>query len=231
MLREHDHSLPGVHGLREEVQEKQRFKAVLEARDEEVRRLVSQRNTREAQLSDLAEEVSWLREKLGISPEDRTGIDLKELRLKGQVELDRLRAMVQQYEDEVFELERERERLNKKLRVKALNRGERAAMIGISVEKLTALEEMEAQLDKDYAFEGERVGAARLQHGRQRDGEPPPLTLEFAGVKDVRVLQQRGSAVQAELAKQTEALQAAEAAKRKLEREKASLLQACHPLL
>ena len=51
--------------------------------------------------------------------------------------------MVQQYEEEILQLERERERLNKRLRVKALDRGQRAAQMGVSVEKLTALEEME----------------------------------------------------------------------------------------
>ena len=83
----------------------------------------------------------------------------------------------------------------------------------------------QAELDKDSAFTGDRVGASRLQilGGATKE---PPISMEFAGVSDVRVLQQRGSAVQQELAKKTAELQAAEASKRKVEREKASLLQA-----
>jgi hypothetical protein len=126
----------------------------------------------------------------------------------------------------VLQLEKDRERLNKKLRVKALERGQRAVQLGVSVEKLTALEEMEAELDKDSAFDGYGVGAARLQPAAaQAASKEAPISLEFAGVSDVRVLQQRGSAVQTELAKKTAELQAAEAARRKVEREKASLLQ------
>ena len=75
----------GVHGLREEVQEKERYKAILETRDEEVRRMVTERNRRESQLADLVDEVQWLREKAGVKQGDEGTLDLKELRLKAQV--------------------------------------------------------------------------------------------------------------------------------------------------
>ena len=47
------------------------------------------------------------------------------------------------FEEEVGALEQERLKLKKRLGVQAINRGERAALLEISVEKLTALEEME----------------------------------------------------------------------------------------
>ena len=90
----------------------------------------------------------WLRERAGIKEGDDTGMDLADLKLQGHVETQRLRATVQQYEEEILYLEKDRERLNKKLRVKALERGQRAAQLGVSVEKLTALEEIDAELDK-----------------------------------------------------------------------------------
>ena len=66
-------------------------------------------------------------------------------------------------EDEIDKLEKERTQLLKRLRVKALERGERAAKKGMPVEQLAALEELAAELDTDPDFEGERVGAARLR--------------------------------------------------------------------
>ena len=82
----------GVHGLREEVQEKERFKALHEERSNEVQRMVSDRNTREGQLRELAEEITWLRERCEIKPGDTQYMDLGQLRLKGQVEVEQLRA-------------------------------------------------------------------------------------------------------------------------------------------
>ena len=47
----------GVHGLREEVQEKERFKALHEQRSAEVRKMTSERNRREATLGHLRDET------------------------------------------------------------------------------------------------------------------------------------------------------------------------------
>ena len=52
-------------------------------------------------------------------------------------------SQVMHFEEEVGTLEQERLKLKKRLGVQAINRGERAALLEISVEKLTALEEME----------------------------------------------------------------------------------------
>ena len=84
----------GVYGLREAVAETERGKTVITAREADVKRMTQARNQRESQLQDLREEVLWLRQKAGIKPGEGTGIDLTKLRLKGQVELDQLRAQV-----------------------------------------------------------------------------------------------------------------------------------------
>ena len=138
----------GVYGLREAVAETERGKTVIVAREADVTRMTQERNSRESQLQDLREEVVWLRQKAGIKPGEGTGIDLTKLRLKGQVELDQLRAQVMHLEEEVGALEQERLKLKKRLGVQAINRGERAALLEISVEKLTALEEMEVALSR-----------------------------------------------------------------------------------
>ena len=128
-------------------------------------------------------------------------------------------------EDEIDKLEKERTQLLKRLRVKALERGERAAKKGMPVEQLAALEELAAELDTDPDFEGERVGAARLRVEAQQQAAVRTVSTSFANVTNVDVLRQRGSALQSELAEKGAALQEAEAGKRKLEREKASLLK------
>ena len=160
---------------------------------------------------------------------------------------ERLRAERNYYEEEWGKLEEERVKLKKRLHTKALDQGRRAALLDLSVEKLAALEEIDAQLDEDYDFEGERVGAARLLP-RSQPPPPPPgtgdatlggytgdasvLTLEFASMSDVKLLQKRGSQVQAEvrslqaeLAKKVSELQASDAARRSAERHKSSLVQ------
>ena len=90
-------------------------------------------------------------------------MDLSKLRLKQQIEMEKLRAQVLAYEDEIGSLEKERKRLNQKLREKWNERGERAATEGISVERLAAMEELQRELHDDPDFDGERVGLARLR--------------------------------------------------------------------
>ena len=223
----------GVHGLREEVQEKARFKALHDQRSEEVRKMTSERNRREAELAELAQECAWLREQCQIEKDDPRYMDLSKLKLKAQIELEQERAKVMAYEDELSTLEKERTMLLKKLRVKALERGERAAKEGVSIEKLTAMEELAADLNDDPDFEGEAVGVGRLKKGmgpsapaqQQAILTQQAISASFANVTNVEELRRRGTALQAELAQKGAALQEAEAAKRKAEREKASLQQ------
>lgn len=136
---------------------------------------------------------------------------------------------VLEYEDEVCHLEAERTKLLKKLRVKALERGERAGAAGISVERLMALEELEADLHEDPDLSEEHVAGSRFRKATQRKLTPATVTSGITSVPpsviDIHVLQQRDLAMQAELDSKAVALQVAEAAKRRTEREKSSILQ------
>ena len=80
----------GVHGLREEVQEKERFKALHESRCEEVKKLTFERNRREAMLQELTAEATWLREQCQVKPGDPKYMDLSQLQLASQIELQRI---------------------------------------------------------------------------------------------------------------------------------------------
>ena len=150
----------GVHGLREEVQEKEKLKTLHDQRSEEVRRLVGERNRRESQLAELAQETTWLREQCSIKPGDPKFMDLSELRLQSQIEVEKLKSQVIEYEEELQNLEKERTLMLKKLRVKALDRGERAAREQLSVEKLATLEEMSDLVSDPDVFQHVRCAPA-----------------------------------------------------------------------
>ena len=199
----------GVHGLREEVQEKERFKALHEQRCDEVKKMMLERNRREAMLQELTNEATWLREQCEIKPGDPKYMDLGKLELKSQIELQQMKSTIVAQEDEIEKLEKERTQLLKKLRVKALERGERAAKEGVPVERLAALEEVAADLDDDPDFEGEtRVGSGRLASARstaealaaqQAAFTHAAISMSFANEKNIEVLRQKGSALQAEV--------------------------------
>lgn len=56
--------------------------------------MVSERNRRESELAELAQEATWLREQCEIKPGDPQYMDLSKLRLKSQIELQQLKAQV-----------------------------------------------------------------------------------------------------------------------------------------
>jgi hypothetical protein len=192
----------GVHGLREEVQEKERFKALHEERSNEVRKMTSERNRRESQLSELAQEVEWRRKESPVQPGDPQYMDISTLKLQSQIEVEQLRAQVMEFEDEIHSLEKERTVLLKRLRTRAVERGERAAREGISVEKLTAMEELAAELDDDPDFSELGVGAARLRKSadsasqQQAAFTQQAISASFAAVSSVDELRRRGTVLQ-----------------------------------
>ena len=87
-------NLAGVHGLREEVQEKEKMRALHEVRSEEVKKLTQERNRREGELQELAREAAYLREQMGIEEGDAKYMDLSKLELQSQIELKTLRSQV-----------------------------------------------------------------------------------------------------------------------------------------
>ena len=206
------------------------MKALHELRSEEVKALMKKLNRREKELQDLALEIEELRDLAGISPDDPTKLDLSKLELQSQIEIKTLRSQVLEYEDELQALEKERTLLLKKLRVRALERGERAAKEGMDVEKLAALEEIAADLDTDPDFSDQRVAAARLRPQTTpaqaaAAADLSAATASFVNITSVPVLQQRAAALQVEVANRTASLQEADQKRRQAEREKASLKQ------
>jgi hypothetical protein len=160
------------------------------------------------------------------------------------MEMERLRAANAALESEVDELEEERLKLKRALRVKALGRGDRAAVLQMSVEKLTALEEMQAGLYDDPEMEhgegarrlraamrgredqevdgGEAQRRVRLAEGGAARGGGVPSPVDFSALGE-HALRERAGALQAALAEAESRLVEAEAGRRSAERSRVSL--------
>jgi hypothetical protein len=86
----------------------------------------------------------FLRQKAGVP--DHDAIDLGDFKLKGQVEMEQLRALNAQLEKELAQLEDERRELKNELRYRAKYHGEAAAKMGLTAKQLVALEEYSNKL-------------------------------------------------------------------------------------
>eukprot|EP00741_Cyanophora_paradoxa_P015620 tig00020903_g15079.t1 len=139
----------GVYGLTEAVREIKELKGRIQVRDQDIATLTKQVNEQLRKLADLYDENTMLRDRLGITAEERVSLD--PIRLAQQVELQQLRATNLQYMREVQTLEEERMQLKAELRLSALHRGERAVRLGLDIEDLEALESYADQLREGKA--------------------------------------------------------------------------------
>jgi cell division protein FtsB len=131
-------------------------------RDKDIVELAAKVTERESKLNDLYDENQYLREKANVPPEQT--IDLKELRqylhsnsskfnshllffrIKEKMEMEQLRALNKQLEEEIRELEEERLRLKGQLRFSALGDGERAVKLGLTHDELVAVDRYASKL-------------------------------------------------------------------------------------
>lgn len=111
----------------------------------------------------------FLRQKAGVP--DRDAIDLGDFKLKGQVEIEQLRALNAQLEKELAQLEDERRELKTELRYRAKYHGEAAAKMGLTAKQLVALEEYSNKLrfgkDGNETDESERE-APRFERVKEK---------------------------------------------------------------
>ena len=129
----------GVYGLSEAMRDLKGLRLQIRSADAQVQDAVDVSNGLGRKVEDLTEETRFLRQKAGI-PEDAT-IDLGDFKLRSKVEAAQLRALNQQLEHEVMELEEDRRRLRNELRYRAKWQGEHAAKLGLSARQLAMLEE------------------------------------------------------------------------------------------
>ncbi|KAI9216941.1 hypothetical protein BC828DRAFT_280351 [Blastocladiella britannica] len=111
------------------------------ARDTDLDRAKRTINMLQAALDETAEEAGELKSRLGITgalPES----DRAHLARRRQTEVGRLTAVVDHMQREIDTLEKERVELKRQVRLQALERGERALKLGLTVDQLYALESL-----------------------------------------------------------------------------------------
>ncbi|KAJ3083752.1 hypothetical protein HK102_000920, partial [Quaeritorhiza haematococci] len=138
----------GTYGLKEAVREIKELKLQISIRDKEITTLTKSVNDFEAQVNDFNEENMELRRRLGI--DERTKIDLSNLRIQKHIELEQAKALNITLKREIDKLEEERLSLKARLRLHALERGERAVELGLSAEDLLAVEDYVAKLREGH---------------------------------------------------------------------------------
>ncbi|KAJ3105484.1 hypothetical protein HDU96_008567 [Phlyctochytrium bullatum] len=159
----HSSYLTGVYGLNNAIIEIKDLKLQMEIRQKENERLTKQINDRESQISDIIDENSELRRRLGISKD--TLIDISNLRHSRALELQESKALNTLLKKEIETLEEERLKLKKLLRHEAVAIGQRAVSAGLSSEELIAVEEYASKL---------RAGEHEFLHG-EGDRRRPPI--------------------------------------------------------
>ncbi|KNE64247.1 hypothetical protein AMAG_09284 [Allomyces macrogynus ATCC 38327] len=122
---------------RREIQDLRQQRTV---RDQDIAQLKTRVNDLQALADELAEENDEFRLKFNLG--QRLGEDRQLLARKRQTEIGRLQAVNGKLMEEIDALERERLELKKQVRLQALERGERALKLGLSVDQLHVLESL-----------------------------------------------------------------------------------------
>lgn len=128
----------GAFGLKEAIYEIKQLKSAVKMVDEKSANLVQQITDLEAQGSDLAEENFILRSKLELPPTD---IDVSNFKRLKAVELEKVKSLNFTLQGEIDRLEEERLSLKSQLRLRALEKGEKAIEMGLDAVDLYAVEE------------------------------------------------------------------------------------------
>ncbi|KNC97427.1 uncharacterized protein SPPG_09464 [Spizellomyces punctatus DAOM BR117] len=151
----------GVYGLQEAVKEIKDLKLRLNLRDKDLLSRTQQINEWERRLGDLIDENQELRRLLGM--DEKSSVDVTNVKHIRTVELEKARALNEQLQQEIDRLEEERLQLKASLRLRAMERGERAVQLGMTAEDM-------ADVD-DYA---EKL---RIKRGEVTSGHAPTATV------------------------------------------------------
>lgn len=141
---------------------KMRLQSNIDAK--EMTRLAKSVSDFQMQASDLAEENVVLRQKLGMQP---TQLDISNLKISQVTELEKAKSLNVTLRSEIDGLEEERLDLKKKLRLHAMERGDRAVGLGLNASDLLAVQ--------DYA---EALRHGQVPHGVKDGKVAPEINLE-----------------------------------------------------
>ncbi|KAJ3272293.1 hypothetical protein HDV01_005832 [Terramyces sp. JEL0728] len=128
----------GEYGLAEAIKETKILKSQIQLMEKEIIRHTAKITDLEAQCSDIIEENYGLRGQLGLGESKLDFTNFKKLKV---IELEKTKALVLALQKEIEALEEERLQFKAKLRLQAMERGERAVELGLDVSDLIAVEE------------------------------------------------------------------------------------------
>ncbi|KAJ3039732.1 hypothetical protein HDV00_011964 [Rhizophlyctis rosea] len=129
----------GEYGLQEAVREIKEEKLQKRMREKDIVVLTEKTNDLQCQIDELLEENEELRRRLGIDTSIK--IDLSLLRSKRAIELEQAQSLNMELQKEIDRLEEERLQFKKAMRLHALERGGRAAQLGLTAAELAEMED------------------------------------------------------------------------------------------
>ncbi|KAJ4462165.1 hypothetical protein PAPYR_1347 [Paratrimastix pyriformis] len=165
----------GLYGLPEAIDEVKQLRVAIATRDKQIFDLVHDINARNEELQALMEENDVLR-KDQAKPYRR-----EEVKLRARLELEQLRSLVTQYEDDIAKLEAARAEMQRQLRVHSLVLGQKAVEMDIPAEVLRQIESYlvalranpddppQLQLPRRNAMSTEEEEALRKEVGRAHE--------------------------------------------------------------
>ena len=158
----------GEFGLKEAVDEIQGLKKAVAARDKQVDEMMTETNNLQYENSEVAQENSDLRDKLGLAGRERGAGRAESLELKSSVNMKvQERALTQVMQREIERLEEERIQLKTDNRKLAQQLGQRAAKLGLNSEDMQAIQEY------TQALKNRRLGMSEL------DGSDPSHAIKM----------------------------------------------------
>ncbi|KAJ3055080.1 hypothetical protein HK097_011570 [Rhizophlyctis rosea] len=198
----------GQYGLQEAVREIKDERLQRKMREKDILASTEKTNDLQAQRDELLEENEELRRRLGI--ESSMKIDLTHLRSERARELEKTRSLNMELQREVERLEEERLQFKKAMRLHALERGGRAAELGLTAAQLAEME--------DYAeFLRSRSSAKRVPGGSPTESignsQLTKLALELeraqVNAEESRLLASGAQSQMEKITKENAALEAA----------------------
>ena len=192
----------GEYGLKEAVDEIQSQKKAIKARDRQIEELMNQCNSLQFESSEIGEENSELREKLGMDKRETQYHATSESGVNGSkptissMGKHQEKALVQVMQREIERLEEERIQLKTDNRKLAQQLGQRAAKLGLNAEDLQAIQEYTEALknrrlgitgldDRDpiHAIKMHESSVHMQKHLQEKIDEATSLNKELSNLK------------------------------------------------
>lgn len=193
----------GVYGLHDAQVEIKALSAQIKSMDNDIERKTVLINKVQSESSDLADENEELRGRLGITPEEQ--IPLTSVRNERQIELEKVRTVNRELLRDIERLEEERRKLKQRLINQALDRGEKAATLGLPTDDLLAAEEyadhFERVGDRDTSNMALQMSMMSSSLPKSKDGPQKELEIATARINELEAALSESTATRGNIAR------------------------------